>query len=139
MTRVFVLCTGRCGSTTFARAAAHATNFTAKHESRTYKLGAQRLAYPDNHIEVDNRLAWWRGVGMTARVTPAANRWADLKPRLLSALVMIGIGAVEIWLGGWWPSSVAMPWNRRCATPERASPRLVRRRRPRPHWRRRSS
>jgi phosphatidate cytidylyltransferase len=39
---------------------------------------------------------------MTARVTPAANRWADLKPRLLSALVMIGIGAVEIWLGGWW-------------------------------------
>jgi len=61
MTRVFVLCTGRCGSTTFARAAAHATNFTAKHESRTYKLGGQRLAYPDNHIEVDNRLAWWTG------------------------------------------------------------------------------
>jgi phosphatidate cytidylyltransferase len=30
----------------------------------------------------------------------ASNRWADLRPRLLSAMVMILIGAVEIWLGG---------------------------------------
>ena len=61
MTRVFVLCTGRCGSTTFARAAAHADNFTAAHESRTHLLGPTRLAYPLQHIEVDNRLAWWLG------------------------------------------------------------------------------
>ena len=61
MTRVFVLCTGRCGSTTFAKAAAHADNFTAAHESRTHLLGPARLAYPLQHIEVDNRLAWWLG------------------------------------------------------------------------------
>lgn len=61
MTQVFVLCTGRCGSTTFARACEHAINFTAKHESRTHLLGTNRFAYPRNHIEVDNRLAWWTG------------------------------------------------------------------------------
>lgn len=58
--RVFVLCTGRCGSTTFARAAAHATNVTAAHESRAHLLRG-RLDYPDNHVEVDNRLAWFLG------------------------------------------------------------------------------
>ena len=61
MTQVFVLCTGRCGSTTFAAAAAHATNFTAGHETRTHLLGPNRFAYPARHIEVDNRLAWWTG------------------------------------------------------------------------------
>lgn len=30
-----------------------------------------------------------------------ANRWADLGPRLASALVMVAVGAVEVWLGGW--------------------------------------
>ena len=29
-----------------------------------------------------------------------AGRWVDLKPRLLSAAVMLAVGAVEIWLGG---------------------------------------
>lgn len=56
---VFVLCTGRCGSTTFAKAAGHATNFTAGHETRTMHLGSQRFAYPDRHVEVDNRLSWF--------------------------------------------------------------------------------
>jgi phosphatidate cytidylyltransferase len=31
---------------------------------------------------------------------PASSRWVDLKPRLLSAAVMLAVGAVEIWLGG---------------------------------------
>ncbi len=31
----------------------------------------------------------------------AADRWADLKPRLISAAVMIAVGVVEIVLGGW--------------------------------------
>jgi phosphatidate cytidylyltransferase len=31
----------------------------------------------------------------------APNRWADLRPRLLSAMVMLTVGAVEVWLGGW--------------------------------------
>lgn len=58
--RVFVLTTGRSGSTTFARAASHISNFTAAHESRSDRHHA-RLSYPDDHIEVDNRLGWFLG------------------------------------------------------------------------------
>lgn len=58
--RVFVLCTGRSGSTTFARAAEHITNFTSAHESRS-DLIDERLDYPDDHIEIDNRLSWFLG------------------------------------------------------------------------------
>lgn len=65
MTRVFVLCTGRCGSTTFAEACAHITNYTAGHETRAGRITG-RLDYPDQHIEVDNRLAWFLG-GLDAR------------------------------------------------------------------------
>ena len=31
---------------------------------------------------------------------PAANRWSDLRPRILSALAMVVVGAVAIWHGG---------------------------------------
>ncbi|WJI25223.1 hypothetical protein RHP47_05945 [Thermosynechococcus sp. QKsg1] len=48
---VFVLCTGRCGSVTFAKACTFITNFSSAHESRTFLLGEARLAYPDRHIE----------------------------------------------------------------------------------------
>lgn len=58
---VFVLCTGRCGSTTLARACGHLTNFTAGHETRTHLIGPGRLAYPPRHIEIDNRLSWFLG------------------------------------------------------------------------------
>jgi hypothetical protein len=58
---VFVLCTGRCGSLTFTRACGHMTNLTTAHESRVALIGDARLAFPDNHIEVDNRLAWFLG------------------------------------------------------------------------------
>lgn len=60
---VFVLCTGRCGSTAFAKACGHITNFTADHESkeRRGKIGPVRWEFPDNHIEVDFRLAWTLG------------------------------------------------------------------------------
>lgn len=58
---VFILSTGRCGSTTFARACHHITNFTAAHESRGGRLGDGRFAYPNNHIESDNRLSWILG------------------------------------------------------------------------------
>jgi phosphatidate cytidylyltransferase len=30
------------------------------------------------------------------------DRWGDLRPRVLSAAVMMAVGAIEIWLGGWW-------------------------------------
>ena len=58
---VFVLCTGRCGSTTFTRAASHISNYTSDHEARVQRLGDERLSYPPNHIEVDNRLGWMLG------------------------------------------------------------------------------
>ncbi|MEN8229607.1 MAG: hypothetical protein ABFS38_15710 [Bacteroidota bacterium] len=59
--RVFVLCTGRSGSLTFIRACSHITNYSAGHESRSRRLGADRFNYPDNHIEADNRLSWFPG------------------------------------------------------------------------------
>ena len=58
---VFILNTGRCGSTTFIQACRHITNYSAGHESRVQLLGAERLAYPANHIEADNRLSWLLG------------------------------------------------------------------------------
>lgn len=58
---VFILNSGRCGSTTFIRACSHITNFTARHESRSGLIGAERLNYPSNHIEADNRLSWFLG------------------------------------------------------------------------------
>lgn len=57
---VFVLSTGRCGSKTFAKACSHIENFSSSHESRIGRL-EKRVKYPDNHIEVDNRLSWFLG------------------------------------------------------------------------------
>lgn len=58
---IFILCTGRCGSTTFIKALNHCTNYTAGHETRTARAGRTRFAYPANHIEADNRLSWLLG------------------------------------------------------------------------------
>jgi len=58
---VFILCTGRCASATLVAAAKHLTNYSAAHESRTGLLGKDRLNYPENHIEADNRLSWFLG------------------------------------------------------------------------------
>jgi len=58
---VFVLSTGRCGSTSFIKACRHITNYSSAHESRTALLGKDRLNYPSNHIEADNRLSWLLG------------------------------------------------------------------------------
>lgn len=58
---VFILNSGRCGSSTFVQACRHITNFSAGHETRLRLIGSERLAYPDNHIEADNRLSWLLG------------------------------------------------------------------------------
>ena len=58
---IFILNSGRCGSTTFIKACQHITNYTALHESRSQLIGDQRFAYPTNHIEADNRLSWLLG------------------------------------------------------------------------------
>lgn len=60
-TNIFVLCTGRCGSMTLARACTHFDNYTAAHEGRTHHVGAARFAFPSRHIEIDNRLSWLLG------------------------------------------------------------------------------
>src|SRR5262245_47737972 len=71
---VYVLCTGRCGSETFAKACRHMSNFTAAHESQKpkdpspwpkdpspWRLPYRPLSYPERHIEVDNRLTSFLG------------------------------------------------------------------------------
>jgi hypothetical protein len=58
---VFILNSGRCGSTTFIKACRHITNYTAAHESLLSETGKNRLAYPPDHIEADNRLSWFLG------------------------------------------------------------------------------
>ena len=61
MTNVFVLCTGRCGSVTFAKSCEHLNNYTVGHESHAKIVGPERFEYPDDHIEIDNRLSWHLG------------------------------------------------------------------------------
>jgi hypothetical protein len=58
---VFVLNSGRCGSTTFIRACEHIDNYSAGHETRIHLAGASRLDYAQDHIEADNRLCWMLG------------------------------------------------------------------------------
>lgn len=59
--RVFILCTGRSGSTTIIKACKHIENYTSGHEMLANKIGSKRFNYPDNHIEADNRLSWSLG------------------------------------------------------------------------------
>ncbi len=58
---VFILNSGRCGSTTFIKACQHISNYSAAHESLLSQTGVARLNYPANHIEADNRLSWLLG------------------------------------------------------------------------------
>ncbi len=59
--RVFILSTGRCGSTAIFEACRHIENYTTAHESLSQKFGEERFDYPQNHIESDNRLSWHLG------------------------------------------------------------------------------
>jgi hypothetical protein len=58
---VFVLSPGRAGSMTFAHACETLENYTSGHETLIRRVGEARLAYPENHIEADNRLTWHLG------------------------------------------------------------------------------
>jgi len=58
---VFILCTGRCGSMSISRACKELDNYTSGHETRITNLGDERINFPENHIEADNRLAWFLG------------------------------------------------------------------------------
>jgi len=58
---IFILNSGRCGSSTFIKACQHITNYTSAHESLLTEVAEKRLNYPENHIEADNRLSWFLG------------------------------------------------------------------------------
>lgn len=58
---VFIICTGRTGSKTFAKACSYFTNYTSAHESRLGLTSQEKLKYAPNHIECDNRLSWMLG------------------------------------------------------------------------------
>mgnify|MGYP002639917025 CR=1 FL=1 len=49
--RVFILSTGRAGTTTFTKASEHITNYTAAHESTRGMFSPDHLDFPDRHIE----------------------------------------------------------------------------------------
>ncbi len=55
-----MLTTGRAASKTFAHACQFIDGMTSAHESNCGQI-LSRLDYPDNHIEVDNRLVWFLG------------------------------------------------------------------------------
>ena len=69
--RVFVTGTGRCGTTTFAKACSHITNYTSGHEThwRPSFDNSKVREYADGHIESDPHLVWHIGV--------LANRYPD--------------------------------------------------------------
>lgn len=56
--RVFVLTTGRAASKTFSNACRLLNGMSSGHESKCRVISG-RLSFPDNHVEVDNRLVWF--------------------------------------------------------------------------------
>jgi hypothetical protein len=56
---------------TFSRGCEHLSNFTTSHERNRGLLPPGHLEYPDDHIEVDNRLSWFLG--------PLAQRYPDAR------------------------------------------------------------
>jgi len=59
---VFVVGTGRCGTTTFSKACSHITNYTSGHESHAGTIDFSYIHFPDQHIEVDPHLTWMLGL-----------------------------------------------------------------------------
>ena len=100
---IFILSTGRCGSTTFHKACSHFTNYTSGHETRSSKLGIDRFSYPSFHIESDNRLSWLLGrldreygdsafyVHLTRNTDDTAASFAKRKGGIMAAYQGMGI------------------------------------------------
>ena len=61
MNNIFIVGTGRCGSVTLSKFLAHNTTHTVGHESQA-KLPWSKRDYGDYHIEIDNRLTWFRDI-----------------------------------------------------------------------------
>lgn len=56
---VFFISPGRTATTTLANAFKCIEGYSSLHESRVQLLGDERIAYPENHIEFDNRLVFF--------------------------------------------------------------------------------
>ena len=57
---IFIISPGRTATTHLARVFEGVSGFTSLHESRVEYLGLEeRVSYPRNHIEADNRLIWY--------------------------------------------------------------------------------
>lgn len=56
---VFLISPGRTATTALASAFQQVPGYTSGHESRSRLLGVERVNYPDNHFECDNRLVWF--------------------------------------------------------------------------------
>ena len=98
--RVFVLGTGRCGTVTFSKACEYIENYSVGHESLWGYAGNARLAYPDNNIEVDNRLVWFLGAlhkrfGADTFYLHLTRNKADV----IESFVRRGIGLLAHWWG----------------------------------------
>lgn len=59
LVNVFLLSPGRTATTTLSIALNEVADYTSSHESRVNELGSERISYPENHIECDNRLTWF--------------------------------------------------------------------------------
>jgi hypothetical protein len=94
----------------------HLTNFTAGHETRSQLIGEQRFAYPDQHVEADNRLSWFLG-GLAQRfgdeplyvhlrrdpeavAQSLARRWSSKVPGIL----IRAFGTSIVMRGNGWPA-----------------------------------
>ena len=67
---VFFISPGRTATTALAHAFQCVENYTSLHESRVQLLGEQRLAFPENHFEFDNRLIFFLA-DLTQKYAPA--------------------------------------------------------------------
>lgn len=56
--RIFVVGTGRCGTSTFYHAAKHATNYHVGHESRAGRREPNDYIYPDQTLEISCHLSF---------------------------------------------------------------------------------
>lgn len=56
---IFIISPGRTATTTLASAFGALDGYTSGHETQTSYLGADRITFPANHVECDNRLIWF--------------------------------------------------------------------------------
>lgn len=59
MKNIFIISPGRTATYAMSKAFSNVSDYTCAHESRVGFFNDQRINYPDNHIELDNRLSFY--------------------------------------------------------------------------------